>query len=84
MKKVLITNKFAAIPIFLIIMLFIFYVSFGPIGTFCQSFARDIINKVYIMTLGILKTKWDIVQNIVKYIIQKKIVSAKELEKFFK
>lgn len=46
--------------------------------------ARDIINKVYIMTLGILKTKWDIVQNIVKYIIQKKIVSAKELEKFFK
>ena len=41
----IITNKFAAIPIFLIIMLVIFYVSFGPIGTFCQSFARDIISK---------------------------------------
>lgn len=49
-----ITGKFAAIPIFLIIMLFIFYVSFGPIGTFCQSFAREIISKGIEYPLSIL------------------------------
>ena len=49
-----ITGKFAAIPIFLIIMLFIFYVSFGPIGTFCQNLARDIISKGIEYPLSIL------------------------------
>ena len=49
-----ITGKFAAIPIFLIIMLLIFYVSFGPIGTFCQSFAREIISKGIEYPLSIL------------------------------
>lgn len=39
-----VTGKYSAIPIFLIIMFTIFYISFGPIGTFCQEFARNIIS----------------------------------------
>lgn len=50
----IITGKFTAIPIFLLIMLFIFYISFGPVGTVCQNFARDIINKGIEYPLSIL------------------------------
>ena len=45
--------------------------------------AGEFINNIYTLTEKILRDKWYIVQNIVKYIMRKKIVSAKELEKFF-
>lgn len=50
----IVTGKFMAVPIFLIVMFVIFFMSFGPIGTFCQSFARSIIGKGIEYPLSVL------------------------------
>ncbi len=40
----IITGKYTALPIFLIIILSIFFVAFGPIGTFLKDFCENFIN----------------------------------------
>lgn len=43
----IITNKFFAVPIFAIIMIFIFYVTFGPVGSFLRDHFEILIKDVF-------------------------------------
>lgn len=41
----IITGKYTSFPIFFLIMFVIFYVSFGPIGTICHDFTKNMISQ---------------------------------------
>ena len=43
----IITNKFLALPIFLALILLIFYITFGPLGTFLKDQASFLINNIF-------------------------------------
>ncbi len=42
----IVTNKFLALPIFLAIMMLIFYITFGPVGNYFKSWAEFLINDI--------------------------------------
>lgn len=42
----IVTNKFLAFPIFLAIMMLIFYITFGPVGNYFKSWAEFLINDI--------------------------------------
>lgn len=42
-----VTNKYLAIPIFILVMLFIFYVTFGPVGTFLRVQFEFFIKNIF-------------------------------------
>lgn len=42
-----VTNKFLALPLFLLMMLFVFFITFGPIGTFLKDGAEWLISDVF-------------------------------------
>lgn len=40
----IVTGKYTSMPIFLAIMFIIFYISFGPVGSFCHDIAEKVID----------------------------------------
>lgn len=48
-----VTNKFLALPLFLLMMMFLFFVTFGPIGTFLQEGADWLIKEQF---AGVIQT----------------------------
>ena len=42
----IVTNKILALPIFLAIMMLIFYITFGPVGNYFKSWAEFLINDI--------------------------------------